>query len=199
MRLDEFADSLSDLNGRLNRWATAQKSGAGASCTGSAATGFTSNTPSHTTTSQEMDLVPDILRCGLSRFVTVVSGPGGARMWYPGYMGDGVTFPPPALEQHDINHVWLTPAIQKGQYANVADQVRGIYAWHANAVARLWERLKAIPEGNGTMADRTLILWFSDAGGNHQNGWRTQPVIIVGNAGGRLRTGRYLRARSKIT
>lgn len=66
-----------------------------------------------------------------------------------------------------------------------------ILAWHAEQVAYLYDQLKQIPEGGGTMADSTLLMWMSDGGGRHHNGTRMHPVVLLGRAGGRWRAGQY--------
>lgn len=69
-----------------------------------------------------------------------------------------------------------------------------ISRWHAEVIASLVTRLKAIPEGAGTVFDNTVILWINTLtyGATHSNS-RT-PTLLIGNAGGALRTGgRFIR------
>jgi hypothetical protein len=58
-------------------------------------------------------------------------------------------------------------------------------------VAHLWQRLKSVPEGNGTMADNTLLVWINSGGGLHHGGHNNHAVVLLGG-GGSFRTGRYL-------
>jgi hypothetical protein len=68
-----------------------------------------------------------------------------------------------------------------------------IRKFHAQRVADLAKRLDAIPEGNGTMLDNTLIVWMSDSGEAHHGFCGEWPMVLVGNLGGRLKTaGRFL-------
>lgn len=62
----------------------------------------------------------------------------------------------------------------------------------AETVARFAERLKQIPEGDGTVYDNTIIVWMSELanGGHGHNQW---PVVILGGAAGKFAGGRYLR------
>jgi hypothetical protein len=60
-------------------------------------------------------------------------------------------------------------------------------------LAGVYAGLRAFPEGNGTMADNTLCLWVNDGGGQHHNGWDDYAAVMVGSAGGALRTGRYVK------
>ena len=55
-------------------------------------------------------------------------------------------------------------------------------------------RLKAVPEGNGTMLDNTMIVYLSDTADAHQSFRREWPFVVVGGKNLKLKTaGRYLR------
>ncbi|MEL6343111.1 MAG: DUF1552 domain-containing protein [Myxococcota bacterium] len=58
--------------------------------------------------------------------------------------------------------------------------------------AQLAEMLKAIPEGDGTMLDNTLIVFLDElsAGSHRHDQW---PIVLIGGFGGAVRPGRYLR------
>lgn len=42
------------------------------------------------------------------------------------------------------------------------------------------------------MLDNTLIVFFSDAGQQHHANYQNFPMVLVGNTGGKFKTGRYL-------
>jgi hypothetical protein len=70
--------------------------------------------------------------------------------------------------------------------------------WHVlrrfnmELLVRMIKSLEAEPEGKGTMMDNTLIVYTSDcAEGHHGQGYRW-PYLLIGNLGGKIRTGRYL-------
>src|SRR5262249_30285119 len=66
------------------------------------------------------------------------------------------------------------------------------YAFHAQQFADLIAAFKAIPEGNGTMLDNSLLLWMPELG----NGWHDLfklQVVMAGSAGGVFKTGRYVK------
>ena len=69
---------------------------------------------------------------------------------------------------------------------------RKIRTFHVQQIARLAKKLKAVPEGNGTMLDNTLIVYFSDAGEKHHASSTQWPFVLVGGAGRHIKTGRYL-------
>jgi len=63
---------------------------------------------------------------------------------------------------------------------------------HTGHLLKLLAALDAVPEGDGTLLDHTLVLWCSEvATGNHRYG--TWPAILFGGGGGSFRMGRYLR------
>ena len=60
--------------------------------------------------------------------------------------------------------------------------------------ARLARALRTIPDGDGTLFDRSVLVYLNDNGDEHHARYLRWPVALVGNAGGRLRPGnRYLR------
>ena len=56
-------------------------------------------------------------------------------------------------------------------------------------IAKMVDRLESMPEGNGTMMDNTLIVYMSDAPDTHHSTAMEWPLLLVGNPGGRLKTG----------
>ena len=65
---------------------------------------------------------------------------------------------------------------------------------HMRLLAGLAKKLEAIPEGDGTMLDHTMIVYMSDSGNEHHADLKEWPFVILGGTGGRLRmAGRYLR------
>lgn len=63
---------------------------------------------------------------------------------------------------------------------------------HMNMIAGLWSKLKAVPEGDGTMADNTVIVYFSDHGDRHHSPFHLWPMTVLGDGGGSFKTGRYM-------
>lgn len=67
-----------------------------------------------------------------------------------------------------------------------------IMDFHMRQIAKLWETLKAVPEGDGTVADNTVIVYFSDHGDRHHSSYDLWPMTVLGDAGGAFKAGRYL-------
>jgi hypothetical protein len=76
-----------------------------------------------------------------------------------------------------------------------ADKIReNIRIGHMQQVARIVERLKAEPEGKGTMFDNTMILYFPEGGETHHGHGTEAPFVILSGANCNLDiAGRYIR------
>jgi hypothetical protein len=70
-------------------------------------------------------------------------------------------------------------------------RVSRIHRWYAAQVAALCDQLKAIPEGDGTLYDHTLILWTNELGNPRDHEPWNVPFILLGG-GGTFARGRYL-------
>ena len=101
---------------------------------------------------------------------------------------------------HGIGHM-----IQNGNDGHTGDAFEGdaasydefttrrvIMNSHMEMIAGLWNKLKAVPEGDGTMADNTAVVYFSDHGDRHHSNYYIWPLTVLGDAGGSFQTGRYL-------
>ncbi len=72
-------------------------------------------------------------------------------------------------------------------------EMRGkIRTFQMELLAGLAGKLGAVPEGDGTMLDNTVIVFMSDAGSQHHTGYENMPLLVLGNMGGAFETGRYL-------
>jgi len=99
----------------------------------------------------------------------------------PGNEGDQISI-------HELGH--------NGGYSGVpAEKIREkLRVGHIDQVARIVERLKAEPEGNGTMFDNTMLLYFPENGEGHHS-WGTEaPFVIMAGDNCKLDiAGRYIR------
>ncbi|WP_439629379.1 DUF1552 domain-containing protein [Gemmata sp.] len=121
------------------------------------------------------------LIAGLTNVLVIAAGCGNPYFEVT-YKGLGI-----GVNMHTIGH-------GQGEKDKSAVALTGIIRrFQLGLVARLADRLKAIPEGTGTMLDNTAIVILSDAGdGHHAANWE-YPMMILGDLGGRLKTrGRYI-------
>ncbi len=81
-----------------------------------------------------------------------------------------------------------------GQIAGAANMRNAIKAHHMQQVKTLVTRLKAIPEGHGTMFDNTTIIYMPETGAGHHSPDTEAPMVIMTGKNSRLDiAGRYIR------
>jgi hypothetical protein len=123
------------------------------------------------------DIGAAALICGLTNVVTLASGCGDP---YFSVKWEGLGIP---LGKHSIGH-------GKGIDQRTADQLTTtIRRFHMELIVRLAKKLEAMPEGDGNMLDNTVIVYLSDAAEAHHSRCWDWPMLVIGDLGGRLRTG----------
>ncbi len=128
----------------------------------------------------QIDLLAMTLACDLSRVVTIRMGEGGSLLTYD-WLGH-------TTDHHTHAHNQESP---QGRQALIE-----INTWMAEQFAYLLDTLDAIPEGNGSLLDHTVVLWVNELGdGTHSN----DPMRMVMTGGGYFRTGRLLELSSNAT
>jgi hypothetical protein len=103
--------------------------------------------------------------------------------WFP----DGGT----SVSFHGGSHHQDDPA-QIRRYAT-------LNRYHVSTMAYLAEKLKAEKDGDGTLLDRSLILFGSNMGNSNQHQHYDVPHILVGGANGQLKGNRHLAYERKTT
>ena len=68
-----------------------------------------------------------------------------------------------------------------------------INAFHVSLFAYFLERLKATPEGNGTLLDHSLLLYGSGIGNPNVHDHTNLPILVAGGAAGGMKGGRHIR------
>jgi len=68
-----------------------------------------------------------------------------------------------------------------------------INTYHVSMVPYLLEKLKNTPDGDGNLLDHSMVMYGSAMGDANQHNHAPLPVIIAGNASGRLKGGRHIR------
>jgi len=69
-----------------------------------------------------------------------------------------------------------------------------INTYHVSMVPYLLEKLKATPDGDGTLLDNTLVIYGSPMGDSNLHNHKRVPFFLAGRAGGGLKGGLHLRA-----
>jgi hypothetical protein len=97
------------------------------------------------------------------------------------------TFPKIGISEafHPASHHQNSPAR--------LEQLAKINAFHVSEVAHLMDRLKATPDGDGTLLDNSLILYGSAMSNSNVHNHGPLPVLVAGGAAGRMKGGRHLK------
>jgi hypothetical protein len=64
--------------------------------------------------------------------------------------------------------------------------------YHVSTLAYLIDELKSIPDGDGTMLDRSLVMYGTNMGNSNQHQHYDVPHILVGGLNGKLKGNRHL-------
>jgi hypothetical protein len=126
-----------------------------------------------------MDLIAQAFACDLTRVITFAIPTSGFAAGAP-WLG----------EPRDIHFISHGEYVDAG--ANWLDIGPRIMRWSYEQQAYLMKRLDEIPEGDGTVLDHTLILSISEFGHSPAHDYRSLPIILCGDAGGYLKSGRFL-------
>jgi Protein of unknown function (DUF1552) len=124
-----------------------------------------------------MNLIVSAFACGLTRVATL--------QWGTAVYGPNIGNPNSPWDHHECSHWFADPP-------EVGDR-RACDKGFAEQFVKLIAKLKAVPEGDGTLLDNTLILWGTETSDAHDSDNMTW--IMAGGKGSRLRTGRNFELR----
>jgi hypothetical protein len=110
-----------------------------------------------------------------TRVVTTMMGREGSMRTYPEI---GVPDPHHPLTHHRNNAEWI-------------QRVTKINAMHMELFAGFVAKMKATPDGDGTLLDHSMIVYGSGLADGNRHTHEDLPVVIVGNGGG-LRLGTHV-------
>lgn len=99
--------------------------------------------------------------------------------------GSGRTFPNLGITEghHSLSH--------HERRGDKLEQIRKIDAFYSRQFAYLIERMRAVPEGEGSLLDNSLLVYGSGIRDGDRHDHVNLPVVLAGGAGGAARTGRY--------
>lgn len=72
------------------------------------------------------------------------------------------------------------------------DQLQKIDQFYVTQFAYFLEKLKSIPEGDGTLLDNSMIVLGGGISDSNRHSHNNLPVILAGKGGGTLKTGRHV-------
>jgi hypothetical protein len=74
------------------------------------------------------------------------------------------------------------------------DRFTQLNTYHTTLLAYLLEKLRATPDGEGTLLDHSMVLYGSAISDGNQHNHTDLPIVLAGGASGRLKGGRHLRS-----
>jgi len=69
--------------------------------------------------------------------------------------------------------------------------------YNCEMLVKIMKALEATPEGAGSMMDNTLIVYSSNNAEKQHSGGDIWPFVLLGNAGGRFKTGQYTHIKER--
>lgn len=85
------------------------------------------------------------------------------------------------------------PLTHHGNNPEKIAKVAKINAFHVSLFAGFLEKLKATPDGNGSLLDHTLCLYGSGMGNPNVHDHTNLPILVAGGAAGGMQGGRHIR------
>jgi hypothetical protein len=122
------------------------------------------------------DLLAIAFQTDLTRVATLMVGREGSMRVYP-----EINIPDP---HHPLTHHRNTP--------EWIEKVTQINCLHVELFAAFIARLKAIPDGDGTLLDHSMIVYGSGLSDGNRHTHEDLPVLLAGRGDGSLRPGRHI-------
>ena len=85
---------------------------------------------------------------------------------------------------HDLSH--------HGGNAEKLEKIRRINQYHIRQFAYFLERMKSIPEGDGSLLDNCMIVYGSGLSDGNRHNNENLPLLVAGRGGGTVETGRHV-------
>lgn len=131
----------------------------------------------HLVSQAHIDLIAMAFACDITRVASLQYSNGANHHTFPfvGSNSDG----------HGLSHAADEDAVSWAEWT-----VR--QTWYCEQFAYLLGKLAAIPEGDVTMLDHTVVLWVNELSKGNSHSHQRMPFVLAGSGGGYFRTGRYV-------
>lgn len=168
-KIDAHLEGMLAMERRLTTPTTPGTPAAG--CTLGTAPAANANFPTQIT--QMMDIVTHAFACDVTRVMTLQLSYAFSHVLHT-WLGH-------TSDHHNMSH----------DGKDRRTELQAIDNWYCKQVATLLQALDSVNEGNGTLLDNTLIVWGRELGSTAHRMDRS-PLLLMGKAGGALKTGRFL-------
>jgi hypothetical protein len=171
VRLDQYLTHVREIERRIQR---AEQQAESLLSVPNAPVGVPESFEEHVTLL--FDLLAIAFQADLTRVFTFMLGRELSQRTYPDI---GVTEPHHSISHHGNRQ----PAIEAHATVNT---------YHVTLFARFIERLRSIPDGEGSLLDQSLILYGSGMGNGNVHSADLLPTLVVGRAAGSVQGGRHI-------
>lgn len=131
---------------------------------------------------QQIDLLVMTLACDITRVASLQCSSGANNIRFP--------FLSSYADDHSLSHAGPSDSTSQSEWAFRQQ-------WYAAQFAYLLAKLQAVPEGDGTLLDHTLVLWCNELGQGNTHSHDDIPFVLAGRAGGAVSPGRYVQYAGK--
>ena len=115
-------------------------------------------------------------QCDMTRIISFMLGNAGSNWSFPWLGVSGA--------HHEISH--------HQDLQDNFDKLTVIDQWEVAQFADLVGRLKAIPEGEGTLLDNCMVYFSSEVEDGNAHRHTNMPVLLAGRGGGAVSPGRHV-------
>lgn len=126
---------------------------------------------------QQMDLLTLALACDVTRVVTL--------QWSQAVSMTTMSWLGIAEPHHTLSHNPVFDLVSQQKLVTINH-------WYAQQFAYLLAAMKAVPEGDGTLLDHSLVVWCNELSDGQLHSRRHVPYVLAGGASGAMKMGRYL-------
>ena len=95
----------------------------------------------------------------------------------------------PEVDVHDPHHPLSHHQYKKESLVKLAR----INVFHLTLLSYYLDKLKATPDGDGSLLDHMMLLYGSGMGDSHLHAPRDLPILLAGGACGQVKGGRHIR------
>jgi hypothetical protein len=131
----------------------------------------------------QMDLLVQALSCDLTRVVTL--------QWSQSESMTQMTWLGITDGHHTLSHETNSDPVVHGKLSAINN-------WYATQLAYLLAAMKAVPEGDGTLLDHSLVMWCNELSDGSVHSRRQLPYVLAGKCGGSVKTGRFLQYGPRV-
>jgi hypothetical protein len=130
------------------------------------------------TARMQMELVTSAFGCDIARVASIMWG-GCPHGWQFEWLDQ-----PLSADFHGLSHLGASNEVAQN------DLIRA-NRWYAEQFRNFLRMLDAVPEGDGTLLDHTIVLWNTEVSSGNNHSFRNMPYVIAGGTR-HFRSGRYV-------